>query len=66
MSGETKVLAEFATALRNEDIPAPVNAITKACVIDTVGVALFRSILPWSKSVEDFARPVGADGKSTQ
>jgi 2-methylcitrate dehydratase PrpD len=62
MAGETKALAEFATALRYQDIPAPVIAITKACLVDTVGVALFGSSLPWSKSVEDFARHVGGGG----
>ena len=65
MAGETKALAEFATALRYEDIPASVIAITKACLLDTVAVALFGSSLPWSKSVEDFARHVGGSGAST-
>jgi 2-methylcitrate dehydratase PrpD len=65
MAGETKTLAEFATALRYDDIPAPVIAITKACLVDTVAVALFGSSLPWSRSVEDFARHVGGNGAST-
>jgi 2-methylcitrate dehydratase PrpD len=65
MAGETRQLAEFATALRYEDIPAPVIAITKACLIDTVGVALFGSSLPWSRGVADFARHTGAGGAST-
>ncbi len=65
MANETKALAEFAATLRYEDIPAPVIAITKACVIDAVAVALFGSSLPWSKSVEDFARHVGRIGSST-
>ena len=59
MAGETKRLAEFATALRYEDIPEPVIAITKACLIDAVAVALFGSGLPWGKSVADFAFHVG-------
>jgi 2-methylcitrate dehydratase PrpD len=62
MAGETKALAEFATALRYDDIPASVIAITKACLVDTVAVALFGSRLPWSRSVEDFARHVGSQG----
>lgn len=65
MAGETKTLAEFAATLRYEDIPAPVIAITKVCLIDTVAVALFGSSLPWSRSVEDFARHVGSSGGST-
>lgn len=65
MAGETRALAEFATGLRYEDIPADVIAITKACLIDTVAVALFGSRLPWSRSVEDFARHTGSGGAST-
>jgi 2-methylcitrate dehydratase PrpD len=61
MTGETKRLAEFATALRYEDIPEPVIAITKACLIDAVAVALFGSGLPWGKSVADFAFHVGGN-----
>ena len=64
MAGETKALAEFATALRYEDIPAPAVAIAKACIIDTVGVVLFGSTLPWSKIVADYVHHVG-DGPST-
>ena len=65
MAGETTALAEFAATLRYDDIPAPVIAITKACIIDTVAVALFGSGLPWSRSVEEFSRHVGSGGKST-
>ncbi|HZC56138.1 MAG TPA: MmgE/PrpD family protein [Xanthobacteraceae bacterium] len=65
MAGETKTLAEFATALRYQDIPAPVIAITKACLIDAVAVALFGSSLPWGKSVAGFSRHVGGKGSST-
>jgi 2-methylcitrate dehydratase PrpD len=65
VAGETRTLADFATALRYEDIPAPVIAITKSCIIDTVAVALFGSRLPWSRSVEEFSRHVGSSGAST-
>jgi 2-methylcitrate dehydratase PrpD len=65
MAGETRALAEFAASLRYDDIPAPVIAITKACLLDTVGVALFCSKLPWSRSAEDFARHTGGNGAST-
>jgi 2-methylcitrate dehydratase PrpD len=64
MAGETRTLAEFAAALRYEDIPAPAVAIAKAAIIDTVGVVLFGSTLPWSKIVEDYVHHVG-DGAST-
>jgi 2-methylcitrate dehydratase PrpD len=65
MAGETRTVAEFAAALRYDDIPASVVAMTKACVIDAVAVALFGSSLPWSNSVEKFARHVGGNGSST-
>ena len=67
MAGETKRLAEFAVGLRYEDIPAPVIAMTKACLIDAVGVSLFGSSLPWGKSVADYSYHVGsvANGAST-
>jgi 2-methylcitrate dehydratase PrpD len=65
VAGETKALAAFAATLRYDDIPAPVIAMTKACVIDAVAVALFGSSLPWSNSVENFARHVGSSGSST-
>ncbi len=64
MAGETKRLAEFATSLRYEDIPAPVIAITKACLIDAVAVSLFGSGLPWGKSVADFAFHVGGEASA--
>jgi 2-methylcitrate dehydratase PrpD len=64
MADETKTLAAFATTLRYEDIPAPVIAMTTACLVDTIGVALFGSSLPWSRSVEDFSRHVGGGGSA--
>jgi 2-methylcitrate dehydratase PrpD len=48
MADETKKLAEFAASLRYEDIPEPVIAITKACLIDTVAV---WSISRWPPSI---------------
>ena len=65
MAGETKAVAAFAATLRYEDIPAPVIAMTKACIVDAAAVALFGSSLPWSNSVENFARHVGSGGAST-
>lgn len=64
MAGETRTLAEFAATLRYDDIPAPVIAITKLCLIDAVAVALFGSSLPWGRSVADFARHIGGNGKA--
>ena len=64
MAGETKALAQFAAGLRYEDIPAPAVAIAKACIVDTVGVVLFGSTMPWSKIVDDYVQHVGT-GRSS-
>ncbi len=64
MSGETKALAEFAAALRYEDIPPAAVAIAKACIVDTVGVVLFGSTLPWSKIVDGFVQHTGTGTSS--
>ena len=41
----TRVLAEWAAALRYEDLPAEVVAKARTCVLDTIGVCLFGSTL---------------------
>ena len=66
MAGETKTLAEFAATLRYEDIPAPVIAITKACIIDAVAVALSAAACRGAAALRIFAGHVGgAAGPST-
>jgi len=64
VSNETRTLAEFAHDLRFEDIPSDVLAVAKACLIDTVGTALFGSRLAWCGSIADYARQIGGDGRS--
>ena len=64
MPGETKALAEFAAEFRYDDIPQPAVAIAKACIIDTVGVVLFGSTLPWSKIVDDYVHHTGTGASS--
>ena len=59
MSNETRTLAEFTHDLRFEDIPSDVLAVAKACLIDTVGTALFGSRLPWCGSIAEYARQIG-------
>jgi 2-methylcitrate dehydratase PrpD len=65
MAHESRILAEFTSDLRYENIPTPVVTIAKACIIDTIGVALFGSLLPWSRSVDDYVRHIGGSGSST-
>jgi 2-methylcitrate dehydratase PrpD len=64
VSNETHTLAEFAHRLRFEDIPADVLAVAKACLIDTVGTALFGSRLPWCGSITDYAKEIGGGGRT--
>src|SRR5215472_2932951 len=49
MAHETVRLAEYAAALRYEDLPAAVVRQAKECIIDTVAAAICGSTLPWSR-----------------
>jgi 2-methylcitrate dehydratase PrpD len=64
MSGETIKLAEFASRLRFEDIPAPVLERAKHSIADTVGTIVFGHCLPWSAIVVRHAQRLGAGGRS--
>jgi 2-methylcitrate dehydratase PrpD len=64
MAQETVRLAEYAAALRYEDLPAPVVQQAKECIIDTVAAAICGSSLPWSRIVIDYAERTGPGGKS--
>ena len=59
MAHETVRLAEYAAALRYEDLPAPVAQQAKDCIIDTVAAAICGSALPWSRIVIDYAERIG-------
>jgi 2-methylcitrate dehydratase PrpD len=63
-SGYTTKLAEYAAALRFENIPAPVLQRAKDCICDTVGTIVFGAELPWSKIIVAYARRNGSGGKS--
>lgn len=60
---QTKTLAEFAAALRFEDIPDDVRERARECIQDTVGIAVFGAGLPWTRIVIDYARQNGAGGR---
>ena len=64
MANETVRLAEYAAALRYEDLPAPVVQQAKDCIIDTVAAAICGAELPWSRIVIDYARRTGSGGNS--
>ncbi|MGC1889381.1 MAG: MmgE/PrpD family protein [Stellaceae bacterium] len=63
MAQETVRLAEYAAALRYEDLPAPVVQQAKDCIIDTVAAGICGSALPWSRIVIDYAERTGPGGK---
>lgn len=58
-------LARFAAGLRYEDLPAEVVRQARACIIDTVGVALYGSRLPWSRIIAAYALRYGSGGPCT-
>jgi 2-methylcitrate dehydratase PrpD len=64
MPNETVQLAEYAAALRYEDLPATVVAGARDCIIDTVAACICGSALPWSRIVIDYARRTGPGGTS--
>ena len=63
MAYETIRLAEYAAALRFEDLPASVVQQAKDCIIDTVAAGICGSALPWSRIVIDYAERTGPGGK---
>src|SRR6202167_4141781 len=64
MADETVRLAQYAAALRYDDLPAEVVRCAKDCIIDTVAAAICGSALPWSRIVIDYAERTGPGGKS--
>ena len=63
-TGLTTRLAQYASALRYEDIPADVKLRIKNTIIDTVAVVLYGGQLPWSQKVIAHAKHTGPGGKS--
>ena len=55
-------LARFAAGLRYEDLPDEVVRQARNCIIDTVGVAVYGSRLPWSRIIAAYALRNGAGG----
>jgi 2-methylcitrate dehydratase PrpD len=64
MAQETVQLAEYAAALRYEDLPAEIVRQAKECIADTVAAAICGGILPWSRIVIRYAERTGPGGKS--
>jgi 2-methylcitrate dehydratase PrpD len=64
MPNETELLAQYAAALRYEDIPADVIERAKQCIADTIAVVIFGYDLPWSRMVVRFAEKNAPGGNS--
>jgi 2-methylcitrate dehydratase PrpD len=64
MANETIRLAEYAAALRYEDLPPHVVQRAKDCIIDTVAVIVLGNQLPWSQIVIRYAQSIGTGGRS--
>jgi 2-methylcitrate dehydratase PrpD len=64
MANETELLAQYAAALRYEDIPADVLDRAKQCIADTIAVVIFGYDLPWSRMVVRFAEKNAPGGNS--
>jgi len=64
MSGETIRLAQFASRLRFEDLPAPAIQRAKDSIADTIATIVFGRSLPWSAMIVAYARRMGDGGRS--
>jgi 2-methylcitrate dehydratase PrpD len=64
MAHETVRLAEYAAALRFEDLPTDVVERAKDCITDTVAVIVLGNRLPWSRIVVRYVQRTGAGGSS--
>lgn len=47
----TRELAHFAAQFRYEDLPAPVIAMAKHAVLDSIGCGIYGSATPWANAV---------------
>lgn len=63
-TGQTVRLAEYATNLRYDEIPAEILQRAKDCFADTVAAILFGAPFPWSRMIIEQARLLGNGGKS--
>ena len=59
-AGQTRMLAQFASDLRFEDIPQEVIQRMKTSVLDSIGCCLYGVTLPWTRHVSDMVDEEGA------
>src|SRR5262249_28168492 len=65
MSRTTRGLADYAVAVRYEDLPPTVIQRAKDCIADTVGAIIYGADLPWSKMIIAYARASGRGGSGS-
>jgi 2-methylcitrate dehydratase PrpD len=63
MVQETVRLAQYAAALRYEDLPGEIVTRAKECIADTVAAIICGAGLPWSRIVIAYAQRTGPGGK---
>lgn len=64
--GATRKLAEHAAALTYDMLPEELVALTKRCILDTLGVTLGASRLsPQGQTLADYVRDIGGKAEST-
>ena len=64
MANETRQLAEYAAAVRYQDLPAHVVQRAKDVIADTIATILFGHDLPWSRMIIAYAEGMGTRGKA--
>ncbi|MEE8283655.1 MAG: MmgE/PrpD family protein [Alphaproteobacteria bacterium] len=60
-----ETLARFAADLRYQDLPLGVVGRAKDCILDSIGVAIFGSHLPWSQAILAHVSRYGTGGPAT-
>jgi 2-methylcitrate dehydratase PrpD len=63
MVQETVRLAQYAAALRYEDLPSEIVTRAKECIADTVAAIICGAGLPWSRIVIAYVERTGPGGK---
>lgn len=58
--GVTRLLAEFASGLRYEDLPRPVVDRTRTCLLDNLGCAILGNTLDTARRLAAVARDTGS------
>ena len=62
---ETVRLAQYAAALRYDDIPPAVIQRAKDCIADTVATIVYGADLPWSRMILSYAQRTGGGGRAS-